>query len=183
MQPSLLLSSALLALMVAAPAIAQAQEGTSRLTGLRMSGSEPIQIESDKLEVLDNESRAVFTGNVNVTQGPTLLKAGRMVVHYAGQGANPTDGNSQIERLEVEDKVYIKSQNQVATGDKGMFDMASEVLTLSGKEVVLSEGTNVLVGCKLTVQMKTGRAQVDGCASGGGSGRVIMSITPGSQNN
>ena len=47
------------------------------------------------------------------------------------------------------------------------------MLVLSGKEVVLSEGDNVLVGCKLTVQMKTGLAQVDGCG-----GRVIMSITP-----
>ena len=41
--------------------------------------------------------------------------------------------------------------------------MKTEVLVLSGKEVVLSEGANVLSGCKLTVQMKTGKAQVDGC--------------------
>ena len=53
--------------------------------------------------------------------------------------------------------------NQVATGDNGTFDMKTEMLVLSGKEVVLSEGNNVLVGCKLTVDMKTGQAQVDGC--------------------
>ena len=55
--------------------------------------------------------------------------------------------------------------------------MATEVLVLSGKEVVLSEGKNVLVGCKLTVNMKSGRAQVDAC----GNGRVMMSITPSAQ--
>ena len=56
------------------------------------------------------------------------------------------------------------------------------IQTLTGKEVVLSEGPNVLVGCKLTVQMKSGRAQVDGCPKSGNSGRVQMSITPNKKN-
>jgi len=166
----------------------QAQENntsTGRLQGLSISSGLPIQIESDRLEVIDGESKAVFVGNVNVTQGPTLMKAGKMTVFYAndGKGGSAATGSANIDRLEVEDKVYIKSDTQVATGDRGTFDMASEVLTLSGKEVVLSEGKNVLVGCKLTVQMKSGRAQVDGCKSDSNkSGRVIMSITPNSRN-
>ena len=48
----------------------------SRLSGLRLNGDEPIQIESDKLEVRENENKAIFTGNVSVTQGPTILKSG-----------------------------------------------------------------------------------------------------------
>lgn len=149
--------------------------------GLQLTGDKPIQIESDKLEVREAESIAVFSGNVNVTQGPTTLKAGRMTVHYAKGAGSATTGSSQIEKLEVDEKVYVRSENQVATGDKGVFDMKTEVLVLSGKEVVLSEGANVLVGCKLTLQMKTGKAQVDGCAkSGSETGRVMMSITPDS---
>lgn len=155
---------------------AHAQDsGVGKLQGLSMSGKEPIQIESDKLEVVQAENRAVFTGNVNVTQGPTLLKAGKLTVFYAKDGGSATTGSSNIDRLEVEQKVYIKSDSQVATGDRGLFDMKTQMLTLSGDKVVLSQGSNVLVGCKLTVDMKTGRAQVDGC------GRVIMSITPGAQ--
>jgi lipopolysaccharide export system protein LptA len=156
---------------------------TGRLQGLSLSSGLPIQIESDRLEVLDGENKAIFDGNVNVSQGPTVLKAGKMVVFYAAQGeGSTTTGSSNIERLEVQDKVYIKSNTQVATGDSGVFDMATEVLTLSGKEVVLSEGENVLVGCKLTVNMKSGRAQVEGCTANGGTGRVMMSIQPGTQN-
>jgi lipopolysaccharide export system protein LptA len=60
----------------------------------------------------------------------------------------------------------------VATGDRGTFDMKSQVLVLSGDKVVLSDGTNVLVGCKLTVQTQSGLAQVDSC---GKSGRVTCS--------
>jgi lipopolysaccharide export system protein LptA len=166
--------------MVMAPASAQ-ESAQSRLTGLNLSGKEPIQIESDKLEVREADNIAIFTGNVTVVQGPTLLKSGKMTVYYLKDGGSAATGSANIDRLEVDGKVYVKSNTQVATGDRGPLDMKSEVMVLSGKEVVLSEGTNVLVGCKLTVQMKTGEAKVDGCKKGeSGSGRVMMSITPGS---
>lgn len=158
---------------------AAAQSGVeSRLTGLRLNGNEPIEIESDKLEVKEAENKAIFTGNVAVTQGPTVLKSGIMTVFYAKDGGSAATGSSNIERLEVDGSVYVKSDKQVATGDSGVFDMKTEVLVLSGKEVVLSEGNNVLRGCKLTVQMKTGRAQVDGCSKGG---RVQMKLDPSSR--
>jgi len=160
-----------------------AQETATSRLGLSLSGKDPIQIESDRLDVLEAESKAIFLGNVNVVQGPTQLKAGKLTVFYVkDDGGSAATGTSQIEKLEVDDKVYIKSDSQVATGDRGTFDMKTEILVLSGKEVVLSEGTNVLVGCKLTVNMKTSQAQVDGCKKGEtGSGRVMMSITPGTE--
>ncbi len=163
-------------------AFAQQQSAVeSRLTGLRLNGNEPIEIESDKLEVRETENKAIFTGNVSVTQGPTILKSGTMTVFYAKDGGSAATGSSNIERLEVDGKVYVKSDKQVATGDRGTFDMKTEVLVLSGNEVVLSEGNNVLRGCKLTVQMKSGQAQVDGCSTGSGSGRVQMKLDPSSR--
>ena len=115
------------------PASAQS-EAESRISGLRLNGGDPIQIESDKLEVREEDNLAIFTGNVTVTQGPTLLKAGRMTVYYAKDGGSAATGSSNIEQLEVDDKVYVKSDNQVATGDSGIFDMKTEVLVLSGKQ-------------------------------------------------
>jgi len=170
------------AMLTLVPGQVFAQESTqSRLSGLNLSGKEPIQIESDKLEVRESENMAIFSGNVTVVQGPTLLKSGKMTVYYAKDGGSAATGSANIDKLEVEDKVYVKSNTQVATGDRGTFDMKTEILVLSGNEVVMSDGPNVLVGCKLTVQMKTGEANVDGCKKGdSGNGRVMMSITPGS---
>ncbi|MBZ9661716.1 LPS ABC transporter substrate-binding protein LptA [Mesorhizobium sp. ESP-6-4] len=157
---------------------------TSQIPGLKLSGDQPIQIESDKLEVRQAESMAVFSGNVTVNQGPTLLKAGKMTVYYvkdanagksAAAGASAMTGATNIDHLEVENKVYIKSNDQIATGDTGKFDMKTQVLVLSGKEVVLSQGDNVLKGCKLTVQMKSGLGNVEGCP------RVIMMFKPQKQ--
>lgn len=172
--------SALL-LLGMAPLFAQSG-ATSQVSGLKLSGDQPIQIESDKLEVRQADSVAVFSGNVTVTQGPTTLKAGKMTVYYvkdpntakgAAAGASAMTGSANIDHLVVDNKVYMKSNDQIATGDNGTFDMKTQVLVLAGKEVVLSQGPNVLKGCKLTVQMKSGLAQVDGCG-----GRVIMSMTP-----
>jgi lipopolysaccharide export system protein LptA len=175
-----LASTGAVALIVLAPtALAQTQQ--SAISGLKLSGDQPIQIESDQLQVREADNVAVFTGNVSVVQGQTQLKAGKMTVYYIKGEGSATTGSAGIDHLEVDDKVYVKSNTQVATGDRGTFDMKSEVLVLSGKEVVLTDGPNVLVGCKLTVHMKTGKAQVDGCKKNGGSGRVQMSITPGSQ--
>jgi lipopolysaccharide export system protein LptA len=167
-----------LALAASAAGSALAQTTQERLSGLKLSGDQPIQIESDKLEVRESESMAIFSGDVSVVQGPTLLKAGKMTVFYAkGSGASAATGSANIDRLEVDGKVYVKSDTQVATGDKGTFDMKTEILTLSGQQVVLSEGTNVLTGCKLTVNMKSGQAEVEGCG-----GRVKGLFQPGSQN-
>lgn len=208
-------AASVLLLLGLSSAMAQSSSAPSTMSGLKLSSDKPIQIESDKLEVHQNENLAIFTGNVSVVQGPTLLKAGRMKVYYvksdaadgkdkgkkpaaeagkasaaevdkasaaeAGKapaaGVSPMSGGANIDHLEVDGKVYIKSDDQVATGDSGTFDMKSQVLVLSGKKVVLSQGDNVLVGCKLTVQMQTGLAQVDACG-----GRVMMSLTPQSQN-
>ena len=168
------------ALMVLGAGPALSQSG-ARMSGLKLSNDQPIQIESDKLEVQQEQNVAIFTGNVNVVQGTTLMKAGKMTVYYIKGAGSATTGSANIDHLEVDHKVYIKTDTQVATGDRGTFDMKSQVFTLSGKKVVLSEGSNVLVGCKLTVQMDTGLAQVDGCGGGGSNGRVMMSITPDSQ--
>jgi lipopolysaccharide export system protein LptA len=172
-------------LLVAAPAAAQ-QQTKSNFGGLKISGDQPIEIESDKLEVRDTDGVAVFTGNVNVVQGATLMKAGRMKVYYARtEGAAATapaaQGSGDIDRLEVDGKVYVKSDTQIATADQATFDMGSEILVMTGQEVVLTDGPNVIVGCKLTIRMGTGEATLDGCGAGGQQdkgGRVKMLLQP-----
>ncbi|MGB8818146.1 MAG: LptA/OstA family protein [Rhizobiaceae bacterium] len=163
-----------LALLLSSAAVT-AQSSSERLTGMKLSNDLPIQIESDRLDVREADSVAEFTGNVSVVQDKTLLKAGKLIVYYVKDGGSAATGSSAIDRLEVSGKVYVKSETQVATGDTGAFDMKSQVLVLSGSKVVLSEGNNVAVGCKLTVQMKTGQAKLESCKNGG---RVSIVLDP-----
>ncbi|MBM7044416.1 LptA/OstA family protein [Rhizobium lusitanum] len=177
---------------------AGAQATTSNMPGLALSKDQPIQIESDKLEIHDAESQAVFTGNVKVVQGTTTMQAGKMTVFYkkkqpADANAKPADdnpvakaakeqnqslvsGDANIDHILVTDKVYLVSGTQTATADDGSFDMANQLAILKGKKVVLTDGPNVFTGCQLTVHMATGEAQLDACG-----GRVQIQLDPKSQ--
>ncbi len=169
---ALLFAAALAATsLLAGPALAQTE---SKFSGLKMSGDEPIQIESDKLEVREQENMAVFSGNVTVVQGKTLLKAGSLTVYYVKGSGSSTTGSAAIDRLVVSNTVYVQSDDQIATGDKGTFDMKSEILVLSGKQVVLTQGENILKGCTLTVDMKSEKAKLEPCAGG----RVVTVMQP-----
>ncbi|OAP41273.1 hypothetical protein AU381_05205 [Sinorhizobium glycinis] len=163
------------ALIIASGALAQAT--SSRMKGLQLSNDKPIQIESDKLEIKDPESKAIFTGNVKVVQGTTTLQAGNMTVFYkATEGATITSGNADIDRIEVDNRVFLSSGTQQATGDSGIVNMTKQTIVLKGEKVVLSEGKNVFVGCQLNVQMDTGEAQLEACG-----GRVQIQLDPQSR--
>jgi lipopolysaccharide export system protein LptA len=165
-----------IALCLLAPVPVSAQETTSKMSGLQLSNDKPIQIESDKLEIRQQDNKAIFSGNVLVVQGTTTLRAGHMVVFYTGGGGSISSGNADIKSIDVTEKVYLESGQQQATADTGTFDMASQTFVLKGDKVVLSEGANVFTGCQLTVLMVTGEAQLDSCG-----GRVHIQLDPNSQ--
>jgi lipopolysaccharide export system protein LptA len=170
------LSALLLAASFSISGPALAQGTSSQMEGLKLSNDKPIQIESDQLEIKEQEKTAVFTGNVSVIQGTTSLKSGHMVVHYKTGGQSMAAGNTDIERIELSKGVLLNSGTQQATGDSGSFEMASQVFILQGKQVVLSDKNNVFVGCKLTVHANTGEAHLEACG-----GRVRIQLDPKSQ--
>ncbi|SIQ71172.1 lipopolysaccharide export system protein LptA [Rhizobium sp. RU20A] len=167
---------ALCTLLALAAAPVAAQTTSSNMKGLKLSNDQPIQIESDKLEIKDSESKAIFTGNVKVVQGTTTLQGGTMTVFYKSGGGSISSGDADIDRIEVNDKVFLSSGTQQATADKGNFDMTRQTFVLEGKRVVLSEGKNVFVGCRLNVQMDSGEAQLESCG-----GRVQIQLDPQSR--
>lgn len=133
-------------LMIVVATVAMAAPANAQVGGgdFSLSGDEPVQVDGDRLEVLEDEGIAVFEGNVRVVQGETVLRTGKLVIHYArGGGESMATGGAQIDRLEASGGVNIQTATQVATGENGSYDMGTEVLTLSGERVTLSEDGNV----------------------------------------
>ena len=83
-------------------------------------------------------------------------------------------GSSQISRLEATGGVTVNQKDQTATGDKALFDMKANTVTLQGN-VVVSQGQNVMRGDKLVVNLTSGVSQV----IAGSSGRVNVLMQPG----
>lgn len=152
-------------------------------SGFKSGNKSPIQIEADRLEVIDKKAMAVFQGNVKVVQGASVLKADKLKVFYlkGDKGNKTTQGNS-IKKLEVSGTVYIRSEDNEATSDRGSFNMITEDVELAGN-VVLTQGKNIMTGCQLRANLKTGIAKmISNCSgkTGKKSGRVKMLFEPGS---
>jgi len=91
----------------------------------------------------------------------------------AAAAGSDTQANS-IKKLIAKGNVVVTSKDQRATGDYGVMDMATNLATLTGGEVVMIQGPNVLKGKKLVVNLKTGVANVQG-GGGGVSGVFTQS--------
>jgi lipopolysaccharide export system protein LptA len=136
----------------------------------------PIEITADRLDVVQPKRVATFSGNVDAVQGDMVLSADLLRVYYNGDtpgapgtapapapaaapGAAPAAGGSSIRRIEAEGNVFLSSPTQTAQGERGVYDVASDQLTLNGS-VVLTQGENVVRGDRLEVDLATGHSRV-----------------------
>jgi lipopolysaccharide export system protein LptA len=170
--PTVLLAS--LALNVAAGAQAPQQPG-SAMQGIQLNRDQPVKIESDALEVRDKSRQATFMGNVKLTQGETILQSKLLIIFYedtsaaapaqkksaaAAQKGATVPGGQQIKRAEAKGDVRVTQKDQTAKGDNGVFDVKTNSVTLTGN-VVVTQGTNVLRGDRMVVNLDTGVARVE----------------------
>lgn len=162
--------AALVAVFVLAPAGAAAQDFAAAFSGFSARSDAPIQIEANQLEVRDPEKLAVFSGEVRVRQGETVLEAPALRVYYEGEASVEAIPGSQVSRIEAGPGVIVRSGDRTASGDRVVLDMASEVVTMSGN-VVLTQGVNVVRGERLVINLATKQGRIEG-------GRVQTLITP-----
>jgi lipopolysaccharide export system protein LptA len=174
----------------AQPATNAAKGPPNALQGFSQNRDEPVHIESATLEVRDKDKVATFSGDVRVKQGDTGMRSKTLVVFYE-QGGEAADGGKsmpaaapgpggeqKIKRLEARGNVVVTQKEQTATGDLGIFDMKSNIVTLTGN-VMMTQGKNVLRGDKLVVDLTTGVSRVE--SGKNGTGRVQGLFLPGSQ--
>ena len=133
------------------------QQPVSALKG--HNSNAPVDVAADRLEVQDRADRAIFAGNVHVTQAELTLETPRLTVAYSGGQAN--NNNVQIHRLDAAGGVVVKSPSETARGDFGIYDLDRKLITLIGN-VQLNRENNQLNGSRLVIDLDSGRAVVDG---------------------
>uniref|UniRef100_A0A9E7ZM48 Organic solvent tolerance protein OstA n=1 Tax=Bosea sp. NBC_00436 TaxID=2969620 RepID=A0A9E7ZM48_9HYPH len=169
--------------------------------GLGGDSKEPIKIDADKLDVLDKENKAIFSGNVVAVQGETTVRCTVMTVLYEGRGgpggrgttpapaatpapapapaaagaAGAPGNDSSIKRILCKGPVTVVSKTQAASSDNAEFDRANNLVIMTGN-VALNDGPNITRGEKLTYNTVTGVANVET----GKGGRVQGLFVPNS---
>jgi lipopolysaccharide export system protein LptA len=150
--------------------LALAAEPVSALKG--HDANAPIDVAADRIEVQDRSDRAVFAGNVHVRQAALTLDTARLTVAYS------STGGVQIRRLDASGGVTVRSPSETARGNFGIYDLDRKMITLVGA-VQLNRGGSQINGQRLTIDLNSGRAVVDGGPAGVGqsNGRVTGHFT------
>jgi lipopolysaccharide export system protein LptA len=190
-----LLIGAVIASSAAAQGKAPRDTGTpNAMQGFSKNKGQPVNIEAERLEVHDKDKTATFTGKVVVTQGDTIMRCKTLTVFYVGQPgkddaakpvAKDANGSDQkIKKLEARGDVVVNQNDQIATGEMAIFDMDTNMVTMTGgtSGVVLTQGQNVLRGTKLVVDMTTGFSRVESGSGNGGRVQGLFVPSGNSQN-
>jgi lipopolysaccharide export system protein LptA len=130
-----------------------AQSGVSALKG--HNSKAPIDLAADRAEAQDRSDRAIFAGNVVVKQGDLTLRTSRLTLAYAN-----TDG-IDINRIDASGGVTVTSPSETARGDFAIYDLDQSLITMVGN-VRLERAGSHLSGGRLTIDLDTGRAVMDG---------------------
>jgi len=165
--PTILLA----AVAILGAGIAHAQNGISALKG--HDSKAPIDLAADRAEAQDRADRAIFAGNVVVKQGDLTLRTARLTLAYAN-----TDG-IDINRIDASGGVTVTSPSETARGDFAVYDLNEGLITMVGN-VRLERGGSFLSGARMTIDLDTGRAVMDGGLRGvnqPGGGRVTGRFT------
>ncbi|MEM9937950.1 MAG: LptA/OstA family protein [Pseudomonadota bacterium] len=133
----------------------------------------PIRVKADRSEVLDNERKVLLIDNVDITQGDARLRADTVTLAYRGTGGTTTSGLEagfgDIDSMTARGGVFYVTPELKANGDVGVYDAATDTITLTGN-VILLRGEDVAKGETLTIELSAGRTTLDG--------GVNMVITP-----
>ena len=172
--------AAVLAAVFAAPGPASAQQAAA-------PAQRDVSVEADQMEFVDAERKAIFTGNVDARRGDVKLTSQTLTVFYrqaeqagasaggssAGgggtapaqpaspEGAAGGSSGATVTLLDARGDVVIVTPRERITGEWARIDVPQDMLTVGGN-VTLTQGSSVLRGQKLDVNLKTNRTVMTG---------------------
>jgi len=119
----------------------------------------PVSITADRLQVLNKQGQAIYTGHVVAVRGTARLRCGRLVATY---------GKAQeIVRLECLGGAEIDDRDRWARGDLAVYEAARGVLEVTGSPQA-RQGPNTMTGDRVlfdlgkdTIEVEHPRATVE----------------------
>lgn len=151
-------------LLIAASAalVTTALIGGAAVGQSRHDSSAPIDFDAQSIELDDRANRAILSGGVKITQANLTLNAARVTVSYSGQ---IIDGSPAATRFDASGGVTVSRPDQTARAQYGVYDINRRVITMLGN-VSLTQGGNTVSGGRLTLDLDSGRASIDGSGVG-----------------
>lgn len=178
---------------VAAAPPPAAAPGVAGGVGPGSNSSDPIDITSEGVEVLQPQRLTIFNGNVEATQGTTRYRTPQLRVYYkpktqvpgqpvAAAGSSPFGGSqsNSIDHIEAAGPFYYITPTENARSDSMLYEADPDTITLTG-HVVLVQGKSVGRGDKLIMYRKTGQNDLISDSPQTPTGRVRVILYPQQQ--
>lgn len=134
-------------------------------------GNSPINIESSSLEIIDSEKKAIFRGQVMISQEDTLLATDNLMLYYSFDDIN---GDIQVQKIICEGNVLIEYENLAITSMKAVYDAATSQLVFSDEVLFSRDEGCAAKADKVSIDLETMDIKVDS------TGRVQALVTPNS---
>jgi lipopolysaccharide export system protein LptA len=131
----------------------------------------PIDFDAAHIELQDRANRGQLSGNVVIRQAEMKLSADRVTVNYTG---DISAGSPEVSRLDAVGDVTVTRPDQTAHAQYGVYDVGKRIITMVGG-VTLMQGTNRVSGNRLSINLDTGRATIDGSGVANGTSGVTQS--------
>ena len=124
-----------------------------------------IEIVADRLISDNQEKYAEFQGNVVATEGDFKVTSDKLRIYYEGdmvKSGNPGSNEQSVKKIIATGNVKIDTQQYQAESDMAEYDVATQIIVLTGDNSTVVSGKNSLKGAKITMWRTEGRVKVDG---------------------
>jgi len=122
---------------------------------------QPVDIESNSMEIIDEKNQAIFTGKVVAKRGDTTLHSKKLVVDFVKEKDQAGEEKTSVTFLYATGGVLIITKTQRITGQWARMDVKADKAVVGGK-VTVKEGSSIIKGNKLNVNLKTDHSVMTG---------------------
>lgn len=106
-----------------------------------LAGDKPMEIYAESgIEWHRDQQVYIARGNARAISGETEIRANELRAYYAGSN----DGSGEINKVEAIGGVVITSPNGKVYGDRGVYDVPSKVMVLTGNNLKLETETDTV---------------------------------------
>ena len=112
----------------------------------------PVSITADKLQVLNKQRQAIYTGHVVAVRGTTRIRCGRMVATYTQA--------QEISRIECQGGAELEDRDRWARGDQAVYETATGVVEMTGSPQA-RQGPNTMSGDRVLFDLVKDTLEVE----------------------
>lgn len=147
---------------------------------LAQPGTDPVQIEADRMESTQKQNAVLFAGHVEAKQKDMVIHADKMTVHYRLQEKKKQGLKAEsrtISKIFAKGNVEVSKEGWVATGDELEFFAEENKALLTGNTKVWQDN-NLVTGDSIILYLDEGKSVVKRSGNKDG-GRVKAFFYPG----